>query len=67
MTSADRRRVRKALQGKDFPADRSDLVAYAEERGSDSTTMEALRAVPDREYHDVADVENSVPQNPRRA
>lgn len=67
MTSADQRRVRKALQGKDFPAGVPELLAYARDRGSDNATLEAIRSLPEREYHDAADVENSLPQQPFEA
>lgn len=64
MTSADRRRVRKALQGKDFPAQRTELIAYAEERSADEATMQAFYALPEGEYRDTGEVEQAVPQSP---
>ncbi|GAA4614513.1 DUF2795 domain-containing protein [Saccharopolyspora hordei] len=65
MTKSDDRRVRKALQGADFPATKQDLITYAEERGADAKTMLALRAVPDGTYDDADQVEDAVPQQPR--
>lgn len=64
MTSADDRRVRKALQGMEFPADKDALVDYAAERDEDSRAVQALRALPDGEYENVDQVAHAVPQRP---
>ncbi|MBB5156911.1 DUF2795 domain-containing protein [Saccharopolyspora phatthalungensis] len=64
MTKADKRRVRKALQGADFPATEEDLVSYAQERGADVKTMIALRSLPAGIYDDSEEVADSVPQQP---
>jgi hypothetical protein len=65
MTERDDVRVRKALQGKDFPADRNDLVAYATDRGEiDDATLTALGALPEGSYASVDDVVAAVPQRP---
>ncbi|WP_181188462.1 DUF2795 domain-containing protein [Actinopolyspora mortivallis] len=66
MTDADERRVSKALQGLEFPADREQLLRYAEQRQADPRTLRALRALPAGVYHDGAEVENSLPQRPER-
>lgn len=64
MTSADDNRVRKALQGMDFPADKDALVTYAAERDEDSRAIQALRALPNGEYVNVDEVAYAVPQSP---
>ncbi|GAA3752407.1 DUF2795 domain-containing protein [Salinactinospora qingdaonensis] len=64
MTSADKRRVRKALHGMDFPADKGQLLAYAEEREADPKSAQALRALPEGQYHSIDEVERHVPQRP---
>ncbi|MER7010189.1 DUF2795 domain-containing protein [Saccharopolyspora sp. NPDC000359] len=64
MTDSDERRVRKALQGADFPATKEQLVDYAQERGADAKTMLALRALPEGTYDNSDQVESAVPQQP---
>ncbi|MGH3319113.1 MAG: DUF2795 domain-containing protein [Streptosporangiaceae bacterium] len=64
MTAADRRRVRKALDGLGYPASKGEITTYAEDRGADAKTREALRALPDSVYHNGDDVERAVPQSP---
>lgn len=66
MTDADDRRVRKALQGVEFPVDKAALIAYAEEREADPRTLRALRALPNREFGSTEDVEQAVPQRPEQ-
>ncbi len=66
MTSADKRRVRKAIEGLQYPASKQDVVAYAEERGSAGRTSDALRALPDGTYHNAEEVAESVPQEPEK-
>lgn len=66
MTDADERRVRKALQGLQFPATKQQMLAYIEERGAERVTDEAVRALPDRTYESADDAQNSVPQRPGR-
>lgn len=64
MTTRDDMRVAKALQGADFPADRSVLIDYAVTRGADEETLEAMRALPERRYERMQDVTDAVPQEP---
>jgi hypothetical protein len=65
MTDRDDARVRKALQGKDFPAERNDLVAYATDRGGiDDATLTALGALPAGNYASLDDVLAAVPHRP---
>lgn len=65
MTDRDDARVRKALQGADFPADRNDLVAYATDRGEvDEKTLTALAALPEGRYGSMDEVIDAVPHRP---
>lgn len=64
MTSADKRRVRKAVEGASFPAGKQELLTYAEDRGADPKTSQALRAIPDGQYDSIDQVESYVPQSP---
>jgi hypothetical protein len=64
MTDRDDARVAKALQGADFPADQETLVQYAETRGADPKTLQALQTVPKRRYGSVSEVVDAVPQEP---
>ena len=53
-TAAD---VQKALAGVDYPKSRDDLVAYAAAKlPADSPVLDIIRSLPDRTYHDAADV-----------
>ena len=63
MTDRDDARVRKALQGKDFPAWRNDLVTYATERGEvDEKLLSALAELPEGHYTDLDEVLAAVPR-----
>lgn len=64
MTDRDDARVAKALQGADFPTDRAQLVSYAETRGADEKTLQALRTLPEGQYGSVQEVTDAVPQEP---
>lgn len=64
MTERDDHRVRKALQGADFPAAKPELLRYADERGTDEKTLEALRGVPDQQFGSLDEVAEAVPQEP---
>ena len=68
MTDRDDIRVRKALQGMAFPADRTQVISYAIDRGArDDKVLTALQALPDRTFSTADDVVISVPQRPDRA
>lgn len=68
MTDRDDLRVRKALQGMAFPADRTQVISWATDRGEhDDRVLTALRALPDRTFSSSDDVVISVPQRPDRA
>ncbi|MCD2187024.1 DUF2795 domain-containing protein [Actinomycetospora soli] len=65
MTDRDDTRVRKALQGANFPSERNDLVAYATDRGEvDEKTLTALAALPAGTYGSVDEVVDAVPHRP---
>lgn len=65
MTDRDDARVRKALQGKDFPAERNDLVEYATDRGEiDDATLTALAHLPEGRYATLDAVVDAVPHRP---
>jgi hypothetical protein len=42
--------LQKFLKGVDYPASKDELVRHAKENGADETVMEALGALPDRQY-----------------
>ncbi|MDD7940301.1 DUF2795 domain-containing protein [Actinomycetospora lutea] len=68
MTDRDDLRVRKALQGMAFPADRTQVISWATDRGErDDRVLTALRALPDRTFSTADDVVISVPQRPDQA
>jgi hypothetical protein len=68
VTDRDDLRVRKALQGMGFPADRTQVISYAMDRGErDEKTLTALQALPDRTFSTADDVVISVPHRPDRA
>jgi len=68
MTDRDDIHVRKALQGMAFPADRTQVISYAMDRGErDDKVLTALQALPDRTFSTADDVVISVPQRPDRA
>lgn len=64
MTQRDDMRAAKALQGADFPATKTQVLEYAQTRGVDSKSLEALHALPDRQFSNIDDVVDAVPQEP---
>ena len=64
MTRRDDIRASKALQGADFPATKDEVLDYAQSHGADSKSLEALHALPDRQYTNIDDVVEAVPQDP---
>jgi hypothetical protein len=58
----DDQRVRDALDGMDFPAERDDVIDYATDRAAaDDRLLTVLEALPDRMFSTVDDVVISVP------
>ncbi|PSK91903.1 uncharacterized protein DUF2795 [Haloactinopolyspora alba] len=64
MTDRDDQRVAKALQGADFPASRGSLLDYAETRGIDQKTRNALHTLPERRFASITEVVESVAHEP---
>lgn len=53
-------KLRGALSEADFPAEKAELVRYAEQSEADADTLRALRAIPAEVYADLGEVERSV-------
>ncbi|WP_022871235.1 DUF2795 domain-containing protein [Yaniella halotolerans] len=64
MTTRDDLRASKALQGMDFPATKDNLIEYAESRGADQKSLQALRTLPEKEFGNMDEVIDAVPQEP---
>jgi hypothetical protein len=68
MTARDDLRAARALQGKDFPATKSELIDYVQSRGGDDQkTMNALEMLPDQQFPNHDAVIDAVPQEPEGA
>ncbi|GGQ38870.1 hypothetical protein BKA00_003123 [Actinomadura coerulea] len=52
--------VQKCLAGMDYPASRDQLVDHAAEHGADEPMLQALRAMPDREYDGPSGVSKEI-------
>jgi hypothetical protein len=52
--------VQKYLGGVDYPADRDELVRYAQEQGAPDDVVEALSGLDDRAYADPTEVSEAV-------
>jgi hypothetical protein len=52
--------VQKCLAGMDYPASRDDLVNHAQEHGADEQMLQALQAMPDREYDGPSGVSEEI-------
>ncbi len=44
------------LKGIDFPAKKTDLVQHAKKNGAESEVLDAIEAMPDQDYENMADV-----------
>ena len=64
MTKRDDIRAAKSLQGADFPKTKEEVLSYAQTRSADAKALEALHALPDREFTSIDDVADAVPQEP---
>lgn len=53
-------RLRTALSEADFPADKGELLGYAERSDADAATLRALNAIPPVVYSNLTEVEQSV-------
>ncbi|MDJ0455799.1 DUF2795 domain-containing protein [Arthrobacter sp. NQ7] len=52
--------IQKFLGGIDYPAKRDDLLSRAKDAGADSNVIEALEALPDREYDSPTAVSSAI-------
>lgn len=55
------RSLEQALEGMQFPSDRSGVVEYARRHEVAPRSLEALEAIPDREYRDLAELFSALP------
>lgn len=53
--------LKDVLSDLDFPADKDDVVAHAEQRGAGREVASALRAMPPAQYNQVEEVLRAVP------
>lgn len=68
MTARDDLRATRALQGKDFPATKAELIDYVRTREEgNSKTMQALHMLPDHQFQNKDEVIDAVPQEPEGA
>lgn len=67
MTAPDDHRVREMLEGMNFPAERDEVIEYAQHTDQqDSEVLAALDGLPDRIFSTVDDVVISVPEDAQR-
>jgi hypothetical protein len=52
--------IQKFLGGVDYPASRDALLSKAKDSGADSNVIEALEAIPDKEYDSPTAVSSAV-------
>ena len=52
--------IQKFLAGVNYPADRKTLVSTAEKEGADGPALDALKAIPDKEYDSPTAVSSAV-------
>lgn len=52
--------IQKFLGGIDYPANRGDLLSRAKDSGADKNVMDALEALPDREYDSPTAVSSAI-------
>ncbi len=52
--------VLEVLDGVSFPAMPVELIAYAEDQDASEDVLYLLHAIPEREYHSIADVNRSI-------
>lgn len=50
------------LKGIDFPADKDDIIAYAEDNGAPEEVLDTLENLPDMEFDSMADLMQGVGQ-----
>ena len=52
--------IQKHLSGVDYPASKATIVQAAEDQGADDQVLDALGAIPDREYDSPTAVSSAV-------
>lgn len=60
VSSASAAGVAKALKGVDLPKKKATLVDYARDHGVDKEIVEILKALPDRKFNTMADVQKAL-------
>lgn len=60
MAQAEFIAVQKALGGISYPATKEQLIKHAREHGADKDALDALNALPDREYDGPNEVSKAV-------
>lgn len=55
--------IQKFLGGVDYPASRDALLSKAKDSGADSNVIQALEAIPDKEYDSPTAVSSAVSDN----
>ncbi|MEU8804543.1 DUF2795 domain-containing protein [Spirillospora sp. NPDC048819] len=55
--------VQKSLAGMDYPASKDDLIQHAQEHGAEEGILQALQAMPDREYDGPSGVSKEITKN----
>jgi hypothetical protein len=58
--------IQKFLAGVSYPADRKTLISTAEKEGADSPALDALKAIPDKEYDSPTAVSSAVSDSDKR-
>ena len=48
--------VEHALKGIDFPKNKNEIVQYAQEHNASNEIVSDLKALPDRQYNNAADL-----------
>lgn len=56
--------VERHLKGIKFPANREDLIEHARQNDAPEEVLSTLEQMPDREFHNAADVAKGVGQIP---
>lgn len=55
--------IQKFLRGVDYPSSRETLLSTAKKSGADNNVIEALEAIPDKEYDSPTAVSSAVSDN----
>lgn len=55
--------IARCLGGMDFPANKEDIVEYAEDNDADDELLSRLERLPDKQYGNMADVMQGIGQS----